>query len=37
VRAFALLRTVAFAPVERLLSPCIGTIEWRREDARRTP
>jgi len=38
IRAFALLRTLGYSPVmEESLLPCIGTIEWRREDARRIP
>jgi phosphoribosylpyrophosphate synthetase len=38
IRAFALLRTLGYSPVvgEPLL-PCIGTIEWKHEDARRNP
>ena len=38
VRAFALLRTMGLvAGVDRLVSPCVGTIRWRRGDACRTP
>ncbi len=38
IQAFALLRTMGFAPrVDRLLDPCIGKIAWRRGDARRNP
>jgi len=38
IQAFALLRTMGFAPrVDRLLDPCIGEIAWRGGDARRTP
>ena len=38
IQAFALLRTMGFAPrVDRLLDPCIGEITWRGGDARRNP
>ena len=38
IRAFALLRTLGFAPgVERLLEPCVGRIVWAAGDARRDP
>ncbi len=38
IRAFALMRTMAFLPrVERLLDPCVGEIRWRAGDARRLP
>lgn len=38
IQAFALLRTMGFAPrVDRLLDPCIGEIAWRGGDARRNP
>ena len=38
VRAFALMRTVGFAPeVDQILSPCVGAIRWCRGDARRWP
>lgn len=37
IRAFALLRTMGFIPVHRLLEPCRGLIRWRAGDARRNP
>jgi hypothetical protein len=37
IRAFALLRTMGFIAVERLLDPCRGEIRWQRGDARRMP
>ncbi len=38
IRAFALLRTMGLVTaIERLLEPCVGEIEWRSGDARRTP
>jgi predicted amidophosphoribosyltransferase len=38
IQAFALLRTMGFAPrLDRLLDPCIGEIAWRGGDARRNP
>lgn len=38
IRAFALLRTMGYAPgVERLLDPCTGEIRWKAGDAHRSP
>jgi hypothetical protein len=38
VRGFALLRTMGYAPVfNQLLMPCTGKIEWKCDDARRSP
>ncbi len=38
IRAFALLRTMGYAPeIDRLLCPCVGEIRWRRGDAHRYP
>ena len=38
IRAFALLRTLGFAPgIQKLLEPCRGEIRWIHGDARRTP
>jgi predicted amidophosphoribosyltransferase len=38
IRAFALLRTLGFAPgIQKLLEPCRGEIRWMHGDARRTP
>jgi predicted amidophosphoribosyltransferase len=38
IQAFALLRTLGFAPrVDRLFEPCVGEIAWRDGDARRNP
>jgi hypothetical protein len=38
IRAFALLRTLGYTRVAGgSLMPCVGSIEWRREDTRRTP
>ncbi len=38
VRAFALMRTVGFAPdVNQIVSPCVGVIRWCRGDAMRWP
>jgi predicted amidophosphoribosyltransferase len=38
VRAFALLRTLGYAfDIERYWGPCVGTIEWSGDDARRCP
>jgi predicted amidophosphoribosyltransferase len=38
VRAFALLRTLGYAfDIERSWVPCVGTIEWKGDDARRCP
>ncbi len=38
VRAFALLRTLGYsADISQFLMPCVGTIEWKGEDARRNP
>jgi adenine/guanine phosphoribosyltransferase-like PRPP-binding protein len=38
IRAFALLRTLSYAPrIERILDPCVGEIRWCRGDAHRIP
>jgi hypothetical protein len=38
IRAFAMLRTMGLAEgVNHLLEPCVGEIQWRAGDARRTP
>jgi hypothetical protein len=38
VRAFALVRTMGYSPpFDRLLMPCTGKIEWKCDDARRSP
>ena len=37
IRAFALLRTLGFLPVQRLLDPCTGEIRWKAGDAHRSP
>jgi hypothetical protein len=38
VRAFALVRTMGYSPVpDQLLMPCTGKIEWKCDDARRSP
>lgn len=37
IRGFALLRTMGFAGVGRLVEPCIGEIRWRRGEVYRQP
>jgi adenine/guanine phosphoribosyltransferase-like PRPP-binding protein len=38
VRGFALVRTMGYSPVpDQLLMPCTGKIEWKCDDARRSP
>lgn len=38
IRAFALVRTMGFAPgVAKLIDPCVGEIRWRAGDAYRSP
>ncbi|GAC1664477.1 MAG: hypothetical protein PVS2B3_17640 [Steroidobacteraceae bacterium] len=37
VRAFALIRTVGFRHVDKLVEPCVGVVRWAGGDARREP
>jgi hypothetical protein len=37
IRAFALLRTLGFSGIQRLLDPCKGEIRWKAGDAYRSP
>jgi phosphoribosylpyrophosphate synthetase len=37
VRGFALLRTMGYEAIDRLLEPCSGIIGWNHGDAQRVP